>query len=286
MQWDNIKALLAVGRSGSLTAAAHLLGVDQTTVGRKLSALEAELGSILFVRSKAGFALTEAGQAAMARAEEIELAANALKDDISRTQKGAVGTVRIAGNAWTLARLIRNDLAGVMRKNPGIDIRMVSLSPQSRVRGEASVGLWFEAEPGPGEYTIKLGEVPYAVYRARTAPQDQTDWVAFYDENAERAVIGRAIARLKSPQDKTRFVATDAALLHTAVEAGLGLGLLPMCMGEEDPNLIRASQGEPELIRTLNIHLHPDTVESRRIQAVMKWLRSVFERTFLPQQEP
>jgi len=101
MNWDNLKVLLAISRDGSLTRSARTLDVDQSTAGRKLSALEAELGTILFVRSKAGFAPTEAGELAIRRAVEIEGACNALVDTVASTGKEVMGTVRFVGNPWT-----------------------------------------------------------------------------------------------------------------------------------------------------------------------------------------
>lgn len=67
MDWDNLKVALAFSRTGSLTQASQVLGIDQSTAGRRLGALEADLGAILFVRSKTGFSLTDAGEAAVAR---------------------------------------------------------------------------------------------------------------------------------------------------------------------------------------------------------------------------
>ena len=92
--WDNLKILLAISRFGSLTTASQSLGLDQSTVGRKLSALEADLGLILFVRSRSGFAPTQAGEAAIKRALEMEQQVNALIDDVSIPEHGAVGMVR------------------------------------------------------------------------------------------------------------------------------------------------------------------------------------------------
>ncbi len=72
MDWSHLKVVLAVSRAGSLTGAARLLGTDQTTAGRRLTALEDQLGTALFVRSKAGFLPTEPGRIVIANAERVE----------------------------------------------------------------------------------------------------------------------------------------------------------------------------------------------------------------------
>ena len=60
--WNGLKIVLAIHRAGSLKAAAAALKVDQSTVGRRLSAIEAELGTILFIRDNHGFEATDAGR--------------------------------------------------------------------------------------------------------------------------------------------------------------------------------------------------------------------------------
>ena len=72
MNWDDTRIFLALTRAPSLRAAARSLGVDQATVGRRLNALEAELGAKLFLRAKDGYLLTAAGETALAAARRME----------------------------------------------------------------------------------------------------------------------------------------------------------------------------------------------------------------------
>ena len=125
-----------------------------------------------------------------------------------------------------------------------------------------------------------LGQVPYALYRARNAPTDTKDWVIFFDEDAERPTITTAANRLRLPDENLRLTATDANILLTAVVKGIGKGLLPMCIAEQDKRLIRVNSGAPELTRTLNMHIHVDTAETRKVRATVAWLREVFPRVF------
>ena len=280
--WENLKVLLAIHREGSLTAAAHVLGLDQSTVGRKLNTLEAELGSILFVRSKAGFAATDAGLAAVRRAQEVEQTVTAMVDDVSAADAGAVGTVRLRGNAWSLDLLTRRACAAFLRDNPRLDLRMMTLSPQTRLRGEATVGLWFEVEPQSGHFALELGEVPYAVYCARDLAEPPRAWVMFEDENAPRPAIATQVQKLRKPDEPLRLVSSDAQVLMSAVCAGIGRGLLPMCMAEAHQALKRVQSGPPEMLRMLHMHVHPDTLETKRVQAVLAWLRRDFDKVFLP----
>ena len=70
--WNDLRAFLAVARTGRLTAAAARLGADHTTVARRIAALEAALGARLFDRSPQGYALTAHGERLMPSAEQVE----------------------------------------------------------------------------------------------------------------------------------------------------------------------------------------------------------------------
>lgn len=282
MDWDNLKVALAVSRLGSLTQAAYMLGIDQSTAGRRLSALEADLGVILFVRSKTGFALTDAGQAAIREAIEVERRVDSLVDAVAKSEEGPVGIIRLLGNAWTLDRLARSVMAPFLAEHPKIDLRIVTHVPRSRVRGEASLSLWFEVEPRDGEFAIKLGDVPYGLYCARGSDPKELGWVSFYDEDALRPAITRTYRRLRRRHESLRLTATDAGIMLAAVREGVGKGLLPMCLAEGDEKLVRVNDGKPELLRGLHLHAHPDTVQTLRVQATIRWLRESFERVFLP----
>src|SRR3546814_2820941 len=89
-------------------------------------------------------------------------------------------------------RLARTVMAPFLAAHPRLDLRIVTLTPRSPIRGEASLSLWFEAEPRESEFAIKLGDVPYAVYRARDARPEALGWVAFHDEDATRPAIAGA----------------------------------------------------------------------------------------------
>lgn len=282
MDWDNLKVALAVSRLGSLTQAAYTLGIDQSTAGRRLSALEADLGIILFVRSKTGFALTDAGQAAIREAIEVERRVDSLVDAVAKSEEGPVGIVRLLGNGWTLDRLARRVMAPFLAEHPKLDLRIITHVPRSRVRGEASLSLWFEVEPRDGEFAIKLGDVPYGLYCAKGKDPADLGWVSFYDEDAQRPAITRTYRRLRRRHEDLRLTATDAGIMLAAVREGVGKALLPMCLAEGDEKLVRVNDGKPELTRGLHLHAHPDTVQTLRIQATIRWLRESFQTVFLP----
>lgn len=285
--WDDLKVLLAIGRAGTLTGGAALLGIDQSTAGRRLAALEADLGAILFIRSKLGFTPTEAGQAAIARATEIEARATRMFDEVADAGKGPGGLVRLIGNPWTLVRLVETSLPALLRQHPCIDIRTIG-GPLRRSlgRGEAALALWFEMPPDQTEFAIRLGEVPYAIYKPRGADPDRLGWVSFWDDEARHRAPTRWTERTRGTEERLVLTATDSTVLRAGIRGGVGKGLLPMCLAEGDPLIERVAPGAPpELTRVLHLHAHPDTIQIARIQATIAWLRESFARAFTPAEE-
>src|SRR5512139_2508769 len=96
MDWDDLRVFLAVARAGRVSVAARELGVEHTTVGRRLDALEAAVGGPLFYRTRAGYRLTANGQAVLAHAEAMEAAALGIRAEVYARTEVVAGRVRIA----------------------------------------------------------------------------------------------------------------------------------------------------------------------------------------------
>ncbi len=281
MNWDDLKVVLAISRAGSLTGAAQMLGIDQSTAGRRVSSLEADVGALLFVRSKTGFTPTTAGESVIERALEIEARAERLAEEVNGIDRGPVGLVRIIGNPWTLARIAAVALPPLMARFPGLDIRTIGGSQsRSLARNDAALALWFEIPPREGEFAFKLGDVPYSLYAPRGVDPETLGWVSFWDDDAPRREPARWIQKTRRTDEALRLTATDSAVLLAGIRAGIGKGLLPMCLARGDDKLTRITSGPPDLVRALHLHAHPDTVQTSRVQAVMRSLHDTFADAF------
>ena len=104
--WDDLRLFLDVARLGGLSAATRTSGLSAATLGRRVTALERQVGEPLFLRSQTGYRLTPAGEELLLRAEEVEAAMLALK----RWKDGAIGerVVRVSAGPWTSSFLARN----------------------------------------------------------------------------------------------------------------------------------------------------------------------------------
>lgn len=282
MNWDDLKVALAVGRTGSLSRAALHLGINQSTATRRLVSLEADIGTSLFVRSQAGLTPTEAGRIAIARAGEVERRVDRMTEQINDSAGAVAGSLYLRGNHWVLKRLIDYGMADLFANNPNLDLRTVNHYSERAVNRGATVSVWFERNPRDMEFAVKLGTVPYAVYAKTGEDADALDWLGLLDEEAPRRAPAKVTDQLRDKGSRLRVTATDTDLLVSAVANGLGRALLPVCLAEKHPDLARVGDGPPPFTRTLSIHLHPDTVQTSRVRAFVRWLREHFRHAFAP----
>lgn len=273
LDWDHLRIVLAISRSGSLTGAARLLGLDQTTAGRRLSSLEASLGASLYRRAKSGFVPTEAGILVEAEARAVEQRLAALADQLTPDIASAEGIVRIIGNGWMLARLARLAAPEFLSDHPGIELRFVNRLPPTRFYGEPTLSLWFDAIAHAPDQSTPFVRVPFAAYRARSLPSDSRDWVVFRDDDVDGPSFSREVRRRIGKDAKVRMTATDAAILAAAVAGGVGHGILPVCIGDENETLVRSEAPVGRIDRVLHLHSSPDFAGRARIQTVLRWLR-------------
>lgn len=283
LNWDDLKILLAVARGGSLSRAAIMLDVDQSTISRRLSGMEVALDTVLFKRSKTGLQASDAGERLLPLAEAVEQAVDVFVEGASAERPGGPsGLVRIFGNAWILNRLSERVLPNFLAQYPNVDVRLLTQAPTSPVHSDATVSLWFEAPPKHGDTSLRLGDVPFALYALKGRDPDALDWVSFYDEDAPDRAPVRYWNRHRGDADKLRVTVTDAGLILASVRSGAGKGLLPMCLGEHDTTLQAIDGPKSQLTRSLHLHVHPDTLKVRRVEAVVATLREQFEQVFLP----
>jgi DNA-binding transcriptional LysR family regulator len=127
MNWDDMRVFLAVARAEGLSGAARRLRMDPATAGRRVARLEASLGAVLFAKSPQGYALTEAGQRLLAKAEAAEAALAGGLDEGQGGQGGLNGAIRIGAPDGCANYLLPQVCAAIAADNPGLDIQILAL---------------------------------------------------------------------------------------------------------------------------------------------------------------
>ncbi len=127
MNWDDLRVFLSVARRNSLTAASKQLGLDPSTLGRRIARLEDKLSSQLFAKNPQGYDLTEAGQRLLLHAESMEIAATSAQDQTRGQSDTLSGTIRIGAPDGCANYVLPTVCAGILRDNPELDIQIVAL---------------------------------------------------------------------------------------------------------------------------------------------------------------
>lgn len=286
--WNDLRFVLAIARTGTLSAAAARLGVDQTTVGRRLNAIEAELRASLFVRSRSGFAPTETTEIILAEIEHMDTAAIRLSDKVSSLREKPSGVVRIATMPWILSFLIAPALPSFNRQWPEIELHaLADLRERSLSRKEAEMSLRFELEPRGRETEQVVANIPYSVYIHRDAAPEATPWAGTSIDFGRFMPHSWIDRRLAEENRRAAFRSDDAGILFRATLSGTVKCLLPDVLARQAPELLRLTDGPPDLTRQLRILVHPDIATLSRVQCVIRWLTELFSQMSdppLPQQ--
>ncbi|HEX8794033.1 MAG TPA: LysR family transcriptional regulator [Polyangiaceae bacterium] len=284
LRWDDVRVFLAIYRSGSMSGASRALKVDQTTVGRRLQALEESLDARLFDRTPDGLSLTPAGEGILDVAERVEESMLALERRIGGEDARIAGTVRIATSDAFAQGYLVSRLRALRDRHPDLVIELttgqtfVALS-----RREADIALRMRpiGAPPSEENVVcrRLYEVPWSLYASRAyvvahgAPSDANDLagrdVIDLDDEAP-ALPGRDWLRRASEPARVRLRVTNLLSVVAAVRAGLGLGLLPGMFAGADPPLVRI--GQPVASAEGWLLVHPDLQRVARVRAVIDTL--------------
>lgn len=275
MNWDDLRVLVEIGRAGSIAGAARRLKLDQTTVARRLRALEDRLGVRVFGRGASGrWQPTAVGLRVLERAARVEEDVAGLLRVADAAHPEIAGSVRITSVGSILAHWITPRLPALLDRHPGLAVELVASNDNLNVsRREADIAIRL-ARPDTGDFLIrKLVDVGFAVYAPTLgAPPDA--WVCYDDELAHTPEMRWLTPRIADSRVRLRSNGVDA--LTRAVAAGIGQGVLPCYIADVTPGLIRQSGPAPVVTRELWLLIHPDAKQQPRVAAVADWLVEAF----------
>ena len=261
----------------TLASAAEKMGVDLSTVFRRLNALETRLQVRLFDRSPRGYQLTSAGERAASAAERVETELLALDREISGRDQQLSGVVRVTASETFSYAVLPPLFAQFHALHPrirlvlSIDNRVMDLS-----RREADVALRVRRPADADLFGRKLTDVAWAFFGSRATPPLRKDGrkyvfskhaVIGWDEPA-RIVAGDWIAT-NVPPERINYRSNSLVNQLMAARTGLGIALLPCYLGDRDDGVRRVSGVLPDLSSELWIVTHEDLKNTARIRAFL-----------------
>ena len=272
--WNDLRLLLAVARARGLTGAAKPLGIDHSTVFRRLQAIESRLRQPLFERLAGGvYQPTDLGHRVVAAAERMESEALGVARAIDGQDPRLEGRLRVTSSETLAYRLMTRHIATFRRAHPAV---LIELVVDNRVldlsRREADVALRPTRPRESALWGRKLADVRWAIYRAPHLSVDPADDLAHAPLIGwEEAVAGIAAADwLAAAAPPSAVVYRTSSLINqlVAARAGIGLAVLPCYLGDSEPDLSRLRPAPlPDLASELWIVTHVDLRRTARVRA-------------------
>jgi DNA-binding transcriptional LysR family regulator len=284
--WNDFRYFLAVAKAGTFAGAARELGVEHTTVARRLTALEGALGTRLFTRGPDGLTLTSAGRDVVPLAEGIAAQAQAIERRVSGEDSRVEGIVRVSVSEAISGYFVKKS-AALRDRHPGLMMEMlIGNHASDLLRGEADLAVRARPVTEPDLVARKVVSAGWSMYasadyvaRKGTPPEPEAlgghDVIAFDDSMAQTPGGLWFTAHAKGCQVAMRGNSVIAVL--NAAICGMGVAVIPCFLGGSDPQLRRLT---PRVLGARDIHLvvHPDLARVARVRAVMDFIVELFER--------
>ena len=282
-EWSDLQHFLAVARHGSTLAAARALGVNQSTVHRRLAEFERRVGHPLVGRHPTGYRLTELGEELLPYAQSVENAVIALERRIDGLDTGLEGTIRLTCPEPIVARLTASPLLEKFHERyPGLRIefamsdRYLDLS-----RGEADVALRSGYPEDLDLVGRKIADSVWAVYASQSyvqhhgRPQSAADLANHLLVGFDGTMANhRASKWLAAIAPTASVAARNNSVLGVllAVKSGVGVAPLPTTIADTEAELVQVLPPVPELARGWYLLAHPHLRHTPRVSAFFDFI--------------
>jgi DNA-binding transcriptional LysR family regulator len=280
VSWDEFRLVKAIADTGSLAGAGELLGLNHSTIFRRLNALEEELGSRLFERSRTGYMPTPAGE------EMVSLAAR-MSDDIVEFERRVAGRdvkpsgeLRVTTNDSLVAHLATPIFGAFCHHYPEIKLDvMVDNRALNLSRRDADVAIRATSEPPETLVGRRIGTIAWSIYGNRASGQEATrnpldlvdqPWIGFGDSIGN---IGPSRWMMRAvPAGRIVYRLNTVLGLSQAIEAGLGIGFVPCFIGDNSPGLRRLLKAPMTFDTSLWMLTHPDLKNAARVRVFLDFV--------------
>lgn len=243
---DDLLVLLAVARTGRYTTAGQQLGLNHTTIARRIAALEAQLGGRVLSREDGGWELTPLGTRALAAAESVERALGGLD---ARDDERVEGLIRLSATDGFSGFVAAPAMAALQERHPDVRLEIITGTRQaSQQRAGADLEVVVGRPQVRRARAVHLADYALGLYASRDylrrhpTPRTLDDLagkplVYFIEsmlhvdslDDARRAVPGM-----------TDAVASTNVYVHVdATRGGAGFGLLPAFLADPHDDLVR-----------------------------------------------
>lgn len=281
--WNDLRYVLAVAETGSLTKAAERLRTTQPTVSKRLDELEHRLGTALVKRSQTGVVLTEAGKSAVFHARAIARSIGAIHHDVAMRDQEMAGDVSIACPDALATYFLAPAIAGFQRAQPSIGLHVRGRSDPA---SDLDFSIQFEESKRMSDVAIQLGWAHYVQFSSEAYEAAHGQLKSRADALSHKMLshfdyapqAERWHPKAKSVRELVDYmVLSDCShFLVQAVVHGAGVAAMPSYIGQFEPSLRMVETGEHARLRFWLV-FDRERGELPRNREVIRWLQTVFD---------
>ena len=282
MQWDSLKLFIAIASTGSLAAAARTMGVNHSTIFRRLNGFEKELGGRLFERLNTGYQLTPLGEEVLMRAQQIQHDMEELERAVLGKDVQPRGSVKITAPNNIAYRFLPRYFRDFHKRYPEIRLELLVSNLEFNM-GNRQADIAVRATDTPPEHLIgrKILDLKWGVFAGEGTGRKILP--ASMKQLKQHPLIGASggMKNLKAYRtldakyaDNIRFRCDDMVAMSFLAESGAGLAVLPDDQARK--GLVRIFDFEPSCKSSLWLLTHPDLRHTERIRLVMEALTEAF----------
>lgn len=293
MNWDDIKIFLEVARAERLSTAAKRLTMDASTVSRRLHKLEESIVTKLFDRTQEGHVLTKDGELLLASACKMEQDAQHALASIHNNNEENCGLVRIGVTEALGNFFVSPNLLALQQQHPKIDVHLLLFSRYVKIsRNEADIAIAVERPKSTSMIVSKLCDYKLQLYvhqdyldkNLEQYPQGITlehlaehKWVTYVDNLifTDQLSYVKELERYLKGELKANFSSTSIISQYFAIKSGLGIGILPCFLAEQDNSLIKLHSQEISISRSFWLVTHPESKRLSHVNTVWQYLKQL-----------
>lgn len=281
LAWDDFRLIKAVADAKGLPAAAAAMGVNHSTVFRRLKQIEEQLGTLLFERHRTGYALTPAGEEMVALANRLDEEITAVGRKLAGREPAPSGELRVTTPDSLLIHLLMPMLATFRQRYPEVRLDIV-LSNQALNLSKRDADVAVRATDHPPENLVgrRVARIAWALYGrsidfpapvAATPEQlEAQNWVSLGDSLGALKTV--KFVQENVPPERVGYKINSVLGLAEAVESGIGIGHIPCFIGDVRPSLVRLGPPDDDYAADLWLLTHPDLRHSPRVRAFLDFI--------------
>lgn len=279
MNWDDLRLFLAVARNGSISAAAKQLGVQHSTVSRRMRQFELKLGARLIERKKGGYELTQSGKYVKEAASNIEREVLGVDGALIGIDTRLTGPLRVTAINNMASSILMPMFASFSKQHPLVKLHIVvSNLDASLAQRDADVAIRLTNSPPDTLIGQRIVTVASTIYGSRSyikallKEKKEPEWIG-----VDCCVFHKTWTKQACGEQPQNFISDDTLLTLAAIKEDLGVSILPCFMGDADPALERYCEPDPAYNLGLWILLHPDLRRTTRVLAFRDHMASAIK---------